>query len=509
MTAPSFQEVNEEVQGLESDQFDYLKEVVKNDLFVLCKGVLNYQQVNRHTHGEFCRFIETPPLGKKRTLSLMPRAHLKSTILTIGDSIRLAIRDPNDTRILIAGETSTNAEKFLAEIKGHFEKNVILRSMFQDLIPTRFAGPGVTWSSSNATLVRTTAHRESTWSTVGQGGAIVGGHFNRIKGDDLIGLEAKKSPAVMLAAIKWVENIDSLLINQHIDRIDFVGTRWAIKDLYERIMRLYGDQLAVFTREAIEDGIIIFPEMHTIEEYARMQAETPDIWYSQYCNNPSNADQLDFPQGAIRNYHFDLDNNVVLELGNGETRVWAVNELDRCLHCDPNSGSKTAEDPAAIVVTGVSPDNEIVVLHSESKRYTPSGLVDRVYELHKRWKPRATGIEEAGQQTTKFYFEQKAELDQYFVHTVPIKPKNRDKEDKIRKAIEPILRSKRLYCLPTQTELRRQVDQFFSKPIDELDALSFGTEPGMWRKPYREEDQEKKKSNLKLLVARRNSRTGY
>jgi hypothetical protein len=502
-------EVEEEVAGLDTTQVEFLKDVAKKDLFVLCKGILGYQQVNKFTHGAFCRFIESPPFNKDRTLSLMPRAHLKSSINNIGDGIRLALNDPDDTRILIAGETSTNAEKFLAEIKGHFEKTVLLRQLFPELIPTRFSGPGVTWSSSNATIVRKTAHRESTWSTVGVGGAIVGGHFNRIKCDDLIGLEAKKSPTIMQAAISWVENIDSLLINQHKDRIDFVGTRWTIKDLYERIMRLYGNQLAVFTREAIENGVIIFPEMHTMEEYQRMQLETPDIWYSQYCNNPLSAEQLDFPQNAIQPYTFTIDGNIVLDIGGGQQKIWRVDELDVVMAADPNSGSKTATDPAAISVSGISPDNEIIVLHSESHRYTPSGFVDRIFDLYKRWKPRTVGIEQAGQQTTRFYFDQKAEKEQVYIHTIPLKPKNRDKEERIRKAIEPILRSRRLWCLVTQTELRRQIDQFFSKPVDELDALSYGTEDGMWKKPFRKEDQEKKDRNLKLLVARRNPRTGY
>jgi hypothetical protein len=44
--------------------------------------------------------------------------------------------------------------------------------------------------------------------TIGVGGAITGFHFTRIKGDDLIGIEAARSPAKMKEAIDWTDNIE-------------------------------------------------------------------------------------------------------------------------------------------------------------------------------------------------------------------------------------------------------------------------------------------------------------
>lgn len=494
------------LEGEENREF--LRDCAKNDLYILCKGILGYKDVNSETHGAFCRFIQNNE--KKRRLGLMPRAHLKSTIATIGDSVRLALKNPEETRILIAGETATNAEKFLAEVKGHFEKGRLLRRLFPELIPTRFAGPGVQWSTSFATLNRSTVYKEATWSTVGVGGAIVGGHFTRIKCDDLIGLDASRSAAAMATAIAWAEHLEPLLVDQHEDIIDFVGTRWTRHDLYARLMKLFGSELAVFTREAIENGIVIFPQKHTLAGYERMQRETPALWYAQYCNNPLAGGQSDFPQGAIGQYHFDLDGDIVLRMEDGSEKRWRLEDLDRVIAADPNSGSSTAEDTAAIVVSGVSPDNEVIVLASWSGRVSPSAFVDKVFEFYKRWKPRTVGIEQAGQQNTKFYFEDKCEREEVWISPIALKPKNRNKIDRIRTALEPVIRSGRLFMLSTQSELRRMVDEFpDTDPIDELDALAYGTEDGMWRRPYRQEDQEEKQTLLKLVVSRRNKRTGY
>lgn len=509
MTLPAISqdELLEELEGMSEEQRLYLKDVSKNDLYILSNGVLGYKDVNVDTHGAFCRFIQKNE--KIRRLALMPRGHLKSTIANIADSIRLALLSPDDCRILIAGETATNAEKFLSEIKGHFEKNAILRFLFPELIPTRFAGPGVQWSGSFATLIRTSVYKEATWSTVGVGGAIVGGHFTRIKCDDLIGFEAYQSDAVMQAAIAWVEHIDPLLVNQHQDIIDFIGTRWKRKDLYARVMKLYGNILAVFTRGNIENGKVIFPAKYNMATYNRMMIETPGMYYAQYANNPLAESATDFPVGAAKLYHFDLDGDIVLETSSG-FKHWRREQLDIVMACDPNSGEKTATDPAAIVTSAISPDDEVIVLDSWSDRVSPSEFVDKIYEKYEQWRPRVVGIEQAGQQTTKHYFERKAEEKETYINVIPLKPKTRDKKLRIRTAIEPILRSGRVYLLETQTELRRMLDEFpDTDPIDELDAFAYGTEDGMWGKPFTEDEQEKKQSHLKLLVAQRSKRTGY
>jgi hypothetical protein len=501
-------EVLEEVISLPSDQITFLRDVAKRDLYALSKGILGYKDVNPATHGDFCRFIESEP--KRRRLELMPRTHLKSTIATVSDSIRLVLQDPDEARILIAGETATTAEKFLAEIKGHWEKNKLLRTLFPELVPPRLAGPGVKWSANIASINRVKDYREGSWNAIGVGGAAVGSHFNRIKCDDLIGLEAYRSPAAMEAAIAWVSNIDSMLIDQHKDIIDYIGTRWARRDLYNFVMELYGDRMAVFLREAIENGKIIFPEKHSMEEYETMQQKTPLIWYAQYCNNPLAGGQNDFPAGCIQTFSFNTDGDVVLYKDNDRV-VWKLEDLDRVVLADPNSGSLLAPDTASILSTGVTPDNDIVVLSAWSGRVSPSDFVDRLFDTWKRWRPRVVGVEKAGQQNTQHYFDKKLEEEEIYIRVEPLNPKNRNKIDRIRTALEPLFRSRKIYMLSTQTTLRKAADEFpDTHPIDELDALAYGTEDGMWRRPLRQKDQDENNRVLQLVMrSRRNKRTGY
>lgn len=504
----SQRDVEDHVETLGSDEREHLREVAKHDLYVLSKGILGYPDVNPNTHGAFCRFMVSGQ-GKARRLALMPRGHLKSTIATIADSIRLVLLDPDFARILIANETATTANKFLAEIKGHWEKGALLRQLFPELVPERFSGPGVQWSAEMATINRSTSHKEPSWQAIGVGGAITGSHFTRIKNDDLIGFEAARSAARMAYTLAWNGNIESLLVDQHSNVIDWIGTRWLKQDLYSHVMEVYGESLAVFTRSAIENGEIIFPELHTWEEYTRLQTHSPSVWYAQYENNPLSGDQQELPVEAIKEFKFSLDGEwVILAPGTSAEKRWRVSELDICTLVDPNSGSPTAPDTAAIITTGVTPDDNVAVLDTWSGRPSPSGLVDKVFSVAQRWRPRVVAIEKAGQQSTQHYFEKKSQEASFSVRVQAVAPKNRDKIGRIRDNLEPVIRSGRLHMLPSQTTLRGQIADFPGSPIiDELDALAYG--PEVWRKPFRNEDVEKNRAAIKVIMSRRNSVTGY
>lgn len=509
MVALTTQEVVEEVSALSGDQIKFLRGEAKGNLYTLSKGILGYKDINPGTHASFCRFFDEEK--KRRRLGLMPRTHLKTTIAGVADSIKVVLNDPDEARVLIAGETSTTAEKILSEIQGHWQKTELLRLLFPELVPPRFAGPGVKWSNTIASINRKRDYKEGSWNTIGVGGASVGSHFSRIKCDDLIGLEAMRSPAAMAAAIAWVSNIDSLLIDQHTDIIDFIGTRWSRRDLYNFVMELYGDRMAVFLREAIENGEIIFPQKHTIEEYQTMQLKTPQIWFSQYCNNPLAAGKNDFPEDGIQLCYYNTDGNIVLLKPDGSKVTWKIEDLDRVTAADPNAGDLQSPDTAAIVTTGVTPDDDIVVLESWSGRISPSDFVDKIFTSWKRWRPRVVGIEKAGQQSTEHYFNKKLEEEEIYIRVIPLKPANRNKIDRIRMATEPLIRSKKVYMLLTQTILRKAVAEFpDTHPIDELDCFAYGTEEGMWRTPYRQSDVDENEKVLKFIMKnRRNKRTGY
>lgn len=512
----SVDEAVEDIDGLGGADLEALRTECQTNLYFLCRGVLGFRDVNKSTHGGFCRHIQSSP--KLRRLGLMPRGHLKSTIATVGDSIRIALAEPNHARILIASETATLAEKFLGQIKGHFESNRILRGLFPELIPERFTGPGVVWRSDMATVRRDVVLDSPTWQAVGVGGQIVGSHFTRIKCDDLIGFDALKSAATMSKAKAWVDYMQPLLIDHNVDIIDFIGTRWTVSDLYAHIMEMFGEEIGVFTRSAIEDGEIIFPQKYNWTRYENIQRTNPHLWAAQYNNNPLSDAYSDLPVGSLRSFGFSNDGQDVILQGG---KRWSIEQLDRVLTADPNSGSLVAPDCAAYSVQGVTPEDDVVVLESWGDRVTSPDFVDKLFGAARRWDVRVVGIEKAGQQNTGQYFEQKCRQENFHPRVEALTPSSRGsgswekaegkdagKADRIRSFMQPVIKSGRLHLLPSQESLRQQITQFPGCLLwDELDALAYG--PLLWQKPATKEEEERSEGVVERLLARMNSTTGY
>src|SRR5678816_1573835 len=116
-------EYQEELSALKSENLNYLAEVAKHDLYVMCRGVLGQVDVNPLTHKAFCQFVQDDEPEKKRRMGLMPRMHLKTSIGTVGNNIRRAVKMPDTFQGLIVGETETKAVNMLREIKNHWQLN--------------------------------------------------------------------------------------------------------------------------------------------------------------------------------------------------------------------------------------------------------------------------------------------------------------------------------------------------------------------------------------------------
>lgn len=526
------EELVEEVKGMSESLKESLRQRCYSDRYFLASGVLGYQDVNPYTHGPYIRALEDK--SKKRRMFLMHRGSLKSTLGTIVDSVAEGLADPDDCRILIVNEVEENAIGFLSEIKAHFENNELLHELFPELIPKRFGGPGSRWSTHKACLPRKTAYKEWTWRAVGVGSAIVSQHYTRIKFDDVIGFEARQSPAAMKYAIDYVKAIESQLVNMDEDIVDWNGTRWAIFDVYRAVLNMYGEDMAYFAREDIEmvpedasDDLLllagfkgdldkirgtlqpIFPRKFSLKALHRLSIIDPVLYYAQYKNNPIADGIKDFNADKIQWFDFDYSGNVVYrDPATGILRRWPREQLDVVMACDPNSGELTATDLPSIVVAAYSPEDQIFVFDDWARRVLPDTYTERIYDMWEQWQPRVVGIEKAGQQTVNFYFKKLAKERKTYINIAELKPKNRDKGVRIRRGLAGIINQGNLYLRKGQTALQHQIR--FHPDLDnddDIDALEYCTE--LFIRPTSSEDREKEDEAVRKVMASRSKVSGY
>src|SRR5690349_17454193 len=263
MSEQDLPNLDEEITRLPADLRGDIAERGKTDLFFFAKGILGYRDMTIGCHGPLCVFAKQNPSRFKGML--MPRDHFKSSVISIAGSMQMVVENPNQ-RILLANESSTNAERFLRAIREQAESNRIFRALYSSVIPkdTR----RTRWNDSELQFNRQWTGPEPTIDSIGMTGAFTSRHYTHITVDDPISEEAIKSEKVMDDTIQRIKSFLSLLSKPEQDTYWVVGTRWALHDVYSWHMRSYGARMAWLVRAAIEGDQPIFPELMSLDTLA-------------------------------------------------------------------------------------------------------------------------------------------------------------------------------------------------------------------------------------------------
>lgn len=181
----------------------------KENLFIFNKHILGIEKGKSAVklspfHKELCNFI-TDDMNRKK-LVLVPRGHLKSSLITIGYSLFRIINNPN-IRILLLNATWQMAVDFLTEIKRHLRENEDLIKLYGDL-----SEGAEEWSSDRITLKRTDHNIKgpTVWAT-GIESNLVGSHPDLIILDDVVNRDnSETSEQITKVTDRYRDTLDLL-----------------------------------------------------------------------------------------------------------------------------------------------------------------------------------------------------------------------------------------------------------------------------------------------------------
>jgi len=452
----------------------------------MAKAIVGFHDLTPRLHAEMCSWIESPT---RRKLGLVPRDHLKTSVWTIADTVRLIAADSN-IRLLIANETATNASHFLRRIQAVFERAQLFRWLFPELIPEI----GKTkWSESEMLVPRKKDFPESTVEVMGVGGAVVSRHYNRIKLDDLVGKEASESVEVMKKTIDWYLYCESLL-EKPIDPIETYGTRWTHKDLYAWIMEHESD-IDIFHRKAIaNEGLTLWPERFPLDELTRIRNKIGPFKFScQYQNEPFDPEHMTFDPGWLRyfeleGWEFDEADGAVLLRIVGQPKPSRVVPV---ILTDPAISEKSYAARSAVVCAGIDEAERVLVLEAWARRCQPLQMIDKIFEMAQRWNPICVTVEGvAYQRALKGFIEAECQRRGHWLNVKEVRPGSREgKESRIR-GMQPYAERGRLWLRRSTTAVLAEEFEAFplGDTVDVLDALSYG--PQVWVGPDVERDQK-------------------
>lgn len=202
---------------------DTRAELYKSSLYLTAKDLLGYKDVNKNTHGEIIRLLES---DSPRKLICVPRGCLKSSLTCVAYTIWRLINNP-DLRVLIDSELYTNSSTFLREIKSHVET-----SRFSELFG---AWRSKVWNESEIIIgTRKRKLKEASITVGGIGTTKVGQHFDLIVGDDYNSPSNTNTPDNAQKVISHYKYNISILEPK--GTYVLVGTRYAQNDLIGHVL---------------------------------------------------------------------------------------------------------------------------------------------------------------------------------------------------------------------------------------------------------------------------------
>ena len=524
----------ETYRDLTGDEIKYLRKRCKTDLFFLCYGPLEYELLSPKLHGHLCRWTESTRDSRYR-LFLLPRGHYKSTILTIGDSVQIAL--PNDANIqhspysygpnvklLLSHENRESASRFLYEIAEAFLAKELMLALFPECIPSKSQQR---INKFELELPRQAHHKEPTFDTIGAGGAAQGRHYHHLKLDDMVGEDARDSETVMRRVLTWFDNVNSLLTRLKFDGWDLVGTRWGANDVYSHAIEKYGvdkglsilyayslediqklphGNLMVYARGAIENGEPLFPEEFAIEDLNVLRKNRM-VWAAQYANNPKDGGLTEFNKDWLRYYNVSGERLVVFDgQSSKKINIW---ELDRVILTDPSMGETQGSDHSGVIVTGTDKDMNVYILEVIKKRLTPPELIDLLFELNYKWAPRAVSIEEViFSAIYRYWLEDRARKNHIHLNVVPYKPGSKKSKTARIRGLTNYFSTGQIYV---QAGMHDFLDEYEWFPVGKsehlLDALAQG--PSLWDPALSEVEYQNYAELERKILEERSATTGY
>lgn len=422
-----------------------------------------------------------------RMLLIMPRGSYKTTFVTKFLPIWLAMKNPN-IRILIVSNTLPNAKQKVSEIRQMMMTHPVISGLFPELIPNV---NNVRWSDACAEIVRSATFSEGTFESAGLRSTLTGRHYDVIIEDDTVApnLDDLDRDIVLPSredinqAIGWHKLATPLLTDAYRATRIVVGTRWCYDDLLEYIQD-NEDEYAVFSRQAVEDGVPLIDRFDEIALADIKKSLGTYMFSALYMNQPVRPEDMLFRPEWI-----SQSENMPYNLHEGEPNYDpAVEPIKWVITIDPAISDKKSACDTALIRCGHR-RGKLYVTECLCGKFTPMQTIQKTIELimldinNTKW----IGVESVAYQKALAMF-LKDEMNRLSIYK-PVMPinSNQNKHERIQ-GLQPFFEYSQIIIRKGLDELVSQLIQYpHGKLIDCIDALAMQLESYMGFKPELEQ----------------------
>lgn len=355
------------------------------------------------------------------------------------------------------------------------EANQTLQAAFPDVLWTD-PRQAPKWSEDDGIIVRRKSNQNE--ATIEAWGLVDGQptskHFSVLLYDDVVVAGSVTTPEMIAKTMQELERSYNLGTTPGIKR--FVGTRWHFNDAY----RTVADRGTAIKREhpgrvgGTEDGESVFwsDEIHR----QKRRDMGPYTYAAQILLNPKADPMQGFKREWLSHY----------------TKLVATERMNKYLLVDAANSKKKGSDYTAMWVVGLAADGNYYALDMVRDRLNLAERSDRVFDLHRKWKPREVRYEKYGLMADVEHLKTRMENENYRFSITEVAGQT-SKEDRVKRLL-PLFEQRRVWLPKSRhaTDWQRETvdlvyafieEEYMAFPVglhdDMLDALSRIAEPDL------------------------------
>ncbi|MDP2621236.1 MAG: phage terminase large subunit [Hyphomicrobiales bacterium] len=446
--------------------------LVLSDLFYLLARVCKRVDMLNEFAFARCREVEAAPDG---FLDLWAREHFKSSIITFALTIQDILRDPEIT-FGIFSHTRPIAKAFLRQIMRELEANKTLHAAFPDVLWGEDVRAAPKWSEDDGIIVKRQSNPNE--ATIEAWGLIDGQptskHFKVLLYDDVVVAGSVTTPEMLSKTMTEMERSYNLGTTPGVKR--GAGTRWHFNDAYKTVV----DRGTFVPREhpgregGTEEGESVFwpDEIHQ----QKRRDMGPYTYAAQILLNPKADAEMGFRREWLRFY----------------TKTPPHDSLNCYILVDSANTKRKESDYTAMWVVGLGRDGNLYALDIVRDRLNLTERVDRLFTLHRKYKPKQVRWERYGNMSDAEAVKREQENQNYRFDVMEVAGQT-SKDDRIRRLI-PYFENGKFYLPRTLhvTDWQKNIvdlvhsfveEEFYPFPTclhkDLLDSLSRIAEPDL------------------------------
>jgi len=492
-------------EGGKDAHFKEVRRLLKDDLIYLCY-VCGFPDVNSALHHDIADKLLRADEPRYKGLFLIPRFHMKSTMITVAWVLQQVIKHKGDIRIGISSYNEDIANKFVGQIEEICNKSQILKQFYPDVFwsnprGNKYAKP---WKIGALKFKSSRNDKEATveaWSVMD---APTGTHFDVIVYDDLVEERSVKSPELIDNVCYKFETTRGIL--EAGGRQVVVGTFWHKQDLYNRIINgKYGSGWNTYVRSGLEiNG-------NPVKEFDPFKGKTPGqpIWPERFTKTEEEAEKkirllvkkgikhpkVESFEGcwlSMRNYLFNCqmlmnpmpekERNISSDLIQfyDPSKHFTNTKFKKYSAFDPAKTTKPNSDQTAGCVIGTDEDMNFHIFDFMSDKLSTPEILETIITMNTTHNCEKCAVEITGWEDLSRLLNDELYKRKIFFEVVEVdaRKKVQSKIDRLKTSLELLLKSRKIYAPEYMRENRafllfmNMIDDFPQcKVFDVLDAF--------------------------------------